>query len=570
MDGKTFSGTIGVLGSPGRIPPVREIGEAVDLDRSFRTIVFVFLSLLFAAPILAVLPEREEADSLATALPALQGPEARDARIRIMELLSLIDPAGAETHLEPARELLRRHPDAVARYRCLVQAALILRAREALAAADSLAVLACAAGEQLEEPGGGWRGQAALALIRGQVGRSEDALALAQGAYRAAKETRDVEAVVYTGTGLGRTLMDIGRIEEAYEILLDSDHAAERGGVGANLRALLANELGSVNYSIRNHEQAIRFYEEAERIWRGEGRLEVIARANIAASLSEMKRHEEALAWNLETLELARTRPDTLMTAILRTNIVDDLVRLGRPGEALAHAEKAERVLHDLRQPRLQAWALMNLGQTLVHLERAEDGVPYLESALGTAVGIDHAQIESRCREALALAAEQAGRYAQALEQTRARLAREERAAVENQGHLVDLQTRFAAVKREQYMAEMDGRIRRERNARRGAHAAAAVLLVAATAGWAFWRRQRRMHAQLREQSELALSRLERIKVLQGLLPICSVCRKIRGDDGRWVEFDVYIDAHSEARFSHGYCSVCASEANARLDRDLA
>ena len=48
------------------------------------------------------------------------------------------------------------------------------------------------------------------------------------------------------------------------------------------------------------------------------------------------------------------------------------------------------------------------------------------------------------------------------------------------------------------------------------------------------------------------------VKTLSGLLPVCSNCRKIRAEDGRWVNMETYIAAHSEAAFSHGLCDDCA------------
>lgn len=53
---------------------------------------------------------------------------------------------------------------------------------------------------------------------------------------------------------------------------------------------------------------------------------------------------------------------------------------------------------------------------------------------------------------------------------------------------------------------------------------------------------------------ELALSR---VKQLQGLLPICSYCKKVRDDQNYWQQVDSYISKHSEVAFSHGICPDC-------------
>jgi len=51
---------------------------------------------------------------------------------------------------------------------------------------------------------------------------------------------------------------------------------------------------------------------------------------------------------------------------------------------------------------------------------------------------------------------------------------------------------------------------------------------------------------------------LEKVKTLSGLLPICSFCKKVRDDDGYWRQIESYIEAHSEAEFSHSMCQECA------------
>jgi phosphoserine phosphatase RsbU/P len=50
---------------------------------------------------------------------------------------------------------------------------------------------------------------------------------------------------------------------------------------------------------------------------------------------------------------------------------------------------------------------------------------------------------------------------------------------------------------------------------------------------------------------------LASVKQLQGLLPICSYCKKIRDDQNYWQQVENYISQHSEAQFSHSICPDC-------------
>ncbi len=47
------------------------------------------------------------------------------------------------------------------------------------------------------------------------------------------------------------------------------------------------------------------------------------------------------------------------------------------------------------------------------------------------------------------------------------------------------------------------------------------------------------------------------VKILSGLLPICSSCKNIRDDKGYWNQLECYIKDNSEAEFSHGLCDKC-------------
>jgi PAS domain S-box-containing protein len=51
---------------------------------------------------------------------------------------------------------------------------------------------------------------------------------------------------------------------------------------------------------------------------------------------------------------------------------------------------------------------------------------------------------------------------------------------------------------------------------------------------------------------------LARLKLLSGLLPICAGCKMIRDKQGTWQPLELYIEAHSEAEFTHGICPDCS------------
>lgn len=67
-------------------------------------------------------------------------------------------------------------------------------------------------------------------------------------------------------------------------------------------------------------------------------------------------------------------------------------------------------------------------------------------------------------------------------------------------------------------------------------------------------------HRMERERNQLQAKLAEaqqQLKVLSGLLPICSFCKKIRDDQGNWKQLEEYITDHSEAQFTHSLCLPC-------------
>jgi PAS domain S-box-containing protein len=69
--------------------------------------------------------------------------------------------------------------------------------------------------------------------------------------------------------------------------------------------------------------------------------------------------------------------------------------------------------------------------------------------------------------------------------------------------------------------------------------------------------RKRVDEERIRLVSELQQA-LAKVKTLSGLLPICAWCKKVRDDEGYWKQIESYVEAHSDAEFTHGICPDCA------------
>jgi cbb3-type cytochrome oxidase subunit 3 len=74
-------------------------------------------------------------------------------------------------------------------------------------------------------------------------------------------------------------------------------------------------------------------------------------------------------------------------------------------------------------------------------------------------------------------------------------------------------------------------------------------------------KRQAMARARMLEERDRLIEELREamgaIRTLQGVVPICMYCKRIRAEDGSWQQVEVYVRDHSHADFSHGMCPEC-------------
>lgn len=73
-------------------------------------------------------------------------------------------------------------------------------------------------------------------------------------------------------------------------------------------------------------------------------------------------------------------------------------------------------------------------------------------------------------------------------------------------------------------------------------------------------RRMVAMQSTLAQQMVELKNALDHVRTLEGILPICSYCKKIRDDQQSWHHVESYVAEHTEAHFSHAVCPDCYEE----------
>ena len=71
---------------------------------------------------------------------------------------------------------------------------------------------------------------------------------------------------------------------------------------------------------------------------------------------------------------------------------------------------------------------------------------------------------------------------------------------------------------------------------------------------------------ELRRVSARLADALEHVKTLEGLLPICAWCKRIRDDKGYWDQIEAYFHKSTGAEFTHGICPECLEKAHAKWE----
>lgn len=99
----------------------------------------------------------------------------------------------------------------------------------------------------------------------------------------------------------------------------------------------------------------------------------------------------------------------------------------------------------------------------------------------------------------------------------------------------------------------------------------ASLLLGLSAAAWLFHRwRSYQIVARQRELDSRIAEATADIRLLQGLLPLCATCHKVRDDRGYWQQVETYLAESTELEFTHGFCPDCARAMIAQIDQDEA
>ncbi len=82
-------------------------------------------------------------------------------------------------------------------------------------------------------------------------------------------------------------------------------------------------------------------------------------------------------------------------------------------------------------------------------------------------------------------------------------------------------------------------------------------------------REQRRLVAEREQLLQQLQAALAQVKRLRGPVPICEECKSVRTEGGRWQQLELFLEEHTEARFSRELCPRCVEGRQERWEDKL-
>lgn len=325
--------------------------------------------------------------------------------------------------------------------------------------------------------------------------------------------------------------------------------------------ANLYNNIGLVHWNLEQHKKALAAYSRSLKLTRAldpQARLDKLHN-NIGLVHYDLGDYKRALSHHLKALAVRKGGKNKRHLASTLNNIAIVYTKLGRLDEAQRMLQRTLRLNEALGYLWGVANVHQNLGEVYLKQGQAEKAEQMLLKGLELAKQSAAKQLISEGHKLLSSFYGAKGDHKRALSHFQRHAAVKD--AILNQktaARMAEFSTRLELQRKEQQITLLtkdkqirELELRRQRVLRNSLLAGFGLFVLVAFVIYNRYRIKARAHKEI-------VQALERITTLQGLLPICASCKKIRDDGGYWHQVEAYVEQHSEAEFSHGLCPECA------------
>ena len=333
------------------------------------------------------------------------------------------------------------------------------------------------------------------------------------------------EGMASVHSTMATTYKSQGLIDKALEHHHESLSRKQECDASKDELAISYLNIGACYGSLQRMEQAQLFYEKAQRIWEESGNRQKLGYLyhNIGCLAGRKKELQKALDYLQKSLDIREDLGDIKGIASTLSNLGSMHEELGKRESALSFFTRSLKLDEDMGYRRGIAHTCSNIGAIYTAQGRLDEAEEFIMRGLSIARKLRLEDWEIHCLENISKLYEAKGDLQKALMYSRElKISLEEHLNAKSMEKIAYLQVQF-----ETEQKEKEAEIYRLKNIELST-----------------------MNDELRDA-------LAHVKRLQGMLPICASCKKVRDDDGYWQRIESYISDHSDAKITHGICPEC-------------
>ncbi len=364
-----------------------------------------------------------------------------------------------------------------------------------------------------------------LGMINRDVGEFAEAMSYCLKSMEIHEQLGDKNGLAIDHSTIALTYRAQGMIDKAlehYHMALEKKQECDDSREG--LASFYFN-IGACYATLDRLELSLSFYEHAESIWKKSGARSHLASLynNIGMILGKKKELDKAREYFQKALDISDDLGDKKGSANTLGNLGILHEELNDNESALDFFVRSLELYKEIGNRRGIAYTYGSLGGVYIKLGRLDEAEELIIEGLSITRNLKLKDWEILCLEKITDLFEAKGDPQKALQYSRElKTCVEEHLNEKSMEKIAGLQVQFETEKKEK-----EAEIYRLKNVELS-----------------------RMNDQLRDA-------LSHVKRLQGLLPICASCKKVRDDDGYWQQIESYVSDHSDAKFSHGICPEC-------------
>ena len=358
-----------------------------------------------------------------------------------------------------------------------------------------------------------------------EAGNFDKALSKCRYAMEIYESLQDNSGIAAVNSKLANIFLVQGMIDKALEHYHIALEKMQKCDVSGEKLASYYFNIGVCYATLDKLELAISFYEHAESYWMESGDRSYLASLynNIGSVYGKRKELDKAREYFSKALDIREDIGDKTGSAITMSNLGNLNEDLGNIESALGFFIRSLELFEEIGNRRGVARSSAYVGGIYASLGRLDEAEEAITRGLSITRELNLKDSEILCLDKITNLYEVKGDLQKALMHSRElNTCVEENLNEKSLEKIAGLQVQFETEKKEK-----EAEIYRLKNVELS-----------------------RINDDLREA-------LEHVERLQGLLPICSNCKKVRNDDGYWQQIESYVTDHSAAKFSHGICPEC-------------